>query len=33
MLRDAVDSRYYGEKHERVIEKEIEILQESDPRA
>jgi thiol-disulfide isomerase/thioredoxin len=31
MLRDAVDSRYYGEKHERVIEKEIEILQESDP--
>lgn len=33
MLRDAVDSRYYGEKHERVVEKEIEILQESEPPA
>lgn len=33
MLRDRVDSRYYGEKHERVIEKEIEILQESEPSA
>ena len=33
MLRDRVDSRYYGEKHERVVEKEIEILQESEPPA
>lgn len=31
MLRDRVDTRYYGEKHERVIENEIEILREEEP--
>jgi len=31
MLRDRVDARYYGEKHERVVESEIETLQGMDP--
>jgi len=31
MLRDRVDARYYGEKHERVVENEIETLRGMDP--
>jgi thiol-disulfide isomerase/thioredoxin len=31
MLRDRVDARYYGEKHERVVASEIEMLQGMEP--